>query len=51
MPILQIQSHLPMLLVGTIQLNKDLDAVYKYMTTLSTNMLSQMIISPSDNRG
>ena len=39
-----------MLLVRAIQLNKDLDAVYKYMTTLSANTLSPMIISPSDLR-
>ena len=39
-----------MLLVGIIQLNKDVDAVYKYMTTLSANMLSPMIISPSNLR-
>ena len=36
--------------MGIIQLNKDLDAVFKYMTTLSTNTLSPMIISPSDLR-
>ena len=39
-----------MLLVGIIQLNKDLDAVYKYMITLNANTLSPMIISPSDLR-
>ena len=39
-----------MLLVGIIQLNKDLDAVYKYMTTLSTNTFSPTIISPIDLR-
>ena len=39
-----------MLLVGTIHLNRDLDAVYKYMTILSTNTLSLMIISPSNLR-
>ena len=33
-----------------IQLNRDLDAVYKYMTTLSSDTLSPMIISPSDLR-
>ena len=48
--ILQICSHLSMLLVGIIQLNKDIDAVYKYMTTLSAKTLSPMIISPSDLR-
>ena len=48
--ILQIHSCLSMLLVGTIQPNKDLDAVYKYITTLSTNALSPMIISPSNLR-
>ena len=50
MSILQIHSNLPMLLLGMIQLNKDLDAVYKYMITLNTNILSPMIISPSDLR-
>ena len=50
MYILQICSHLSMLLVGIIQLNKDLDIVYKYMTTLSSNTLPPMIISPSDLR-
>ena len=50
MSLLQIGSHLSMLLVRAIQLNKDLDAVYKYMTTLSANTLSPMIISPSDLR-
>ena len=39
-----------MLLVGIIQLNKDIDAVYKYVTTLSANILSPTIISPSDLR-
>ena len=39
-----------MLLVGIIQLNKDFYTVYKYMTTLSANTLSPMIISPSDLR-
>ena len=37
MSILQISSQLSMLLVGTIQLNRELNAVYKYMTTLSAN--------------
>ena len=46
MSILQIHSHLSILLVGIIQLNRDLDAVYKYMTTLSSNTLSPMIIFP-----
>ena len=51
MSILKIHSQLSMLLVGTIQLNRNLvDAVYKYMTTLSTNTLSPMIISLSDLR-
>ena len=51
MSILQICSHLSILLVGIIQLNRDLDAVYKYMhTTLSSNTLSPIIISPSDLR-
>ena len=45
MSILQICTHLSMLLVGIIQINKDLDAVYKYMTTLSAYTLSPMIIS------
>ena len=30
-----------------MQLNRDLDAVYNYMTTLSSNTLSPTIISPS----
>ena len=51
MSILQIHSWLSMLPVGTIQLNGDLDAVYKYLTTLSANTLSPVIISPSDLRG
>ena len=50
MSILQVCSHLPILLVGIIQLNRDLDVVYKYMTTPSSNTLSPMIISPSDLR-
>ena len=50
MSILQINSHQSMLLMGTIQLDRDLDAVYKYMTTLSTTTVSPMIISPSDLR-
>ena len=36
MYILQICSHFSILLLGIIQLNRDLDAVYKYMTTLSS---------------
>ena len=36
--------------MGIIQINRDLDAVYKYMTTLSSNTLSPMIISPSNFR-
>ena len=43
--ILQIHSCLSILLVGIIQLNRDLDAIYKYMTTLSSNTLSPMTIS------
>ena len=39
-----------MLLMGTIQLDKDLDALYKYTTTLSANTLSPTIISPSHLR-
>ena len=50
MSILQICSHLSILLAGIIQLNRDLDAVYKYMTTLSSSILSPTIISPSDLR-
>ena len=50
MSILQIYSHLSILLVGIILLNRDLDAVYKYMITLSSNSLSPTIISPSDLR-
>ena len=50
MSILQTCSHLSMLLMGIIQLHKDLDPVYKYMTTLSANTLSPMIISSSDLR-
>ena len=50
MSILQICSHLSILLVGIIQLNRDLDTVYKYMTTLSSNTLSPTIIYPSDLR-
>ena len=50
MSILQTCSQLSMLLVGTIQLHRDLDAGYKYMTTLSANTLSPTIISPSDLR-
>ena len=50
MSILQICSCLSMLLVGLIQLNKDLDVVYRYMTTLSADTLSPMIISLTDLR-
>ena len=50
MSILQICSQLSMLCVGIIQLNRDLDAVYKYMPTLSANTLSPMIIFSSDLR-
>ena len=47
---LQIQSQLSTLLVGIIQLNEDLEEVYNYMTTLSSNVLSPSIISPVDLR-
>ena len=47
---LQIHSQLSNLLMGIIQLNKDLQEVYNYMTTLSSNVLSQSIISPVDLR-
>ena len=50
MSILQIHSHLSILLVGIIPHSRDLDEVYKYMNTLSSNMLFPMIISPSDLR-
>ena len=50
MSILQICSCLSMILMGTVQLNKDLDAVCKYMNTLSANTLSPTIISPSGLR-
>ena len=50
MSILQICSCLSILLVGIIQLNRDLDTVYKYMTILSSNTLSPMIIFSSDLR-
>ena len=43
---LQIQSQLSTLLVGLIHLEE----VYKYMTTLSSNVLSPSIISPVDLR-
>ena len=46
MSILQTCNCLSILLVWIIQLNRDLDAFYKYMT-LSSNTLSPMIISPS----
>ena len=47
---LQIRSQLSTLLVGIIWLNKDLEEVYNYMTTLSSNVLSPSIISPVDLR-
>ena len=47
---LQIRSRLSTLLVGIIQLNKDLEEVYNYMTTLISNALSPSIISPLDLR-
>ena len=47
---LQIRSWLSTLLVGIIQLNKDLEEVYNYMNTLSSNVLSPSIISPVDLR-
>ena len=36
--------------MGIIQLNKDLEEVYNYMTTLSSNILSPSIIFPVDLR-
>ena len=48
--ILQIWSQLSTLLVGIIQLNEDLEEVYNYMTTLSSNILFPSIISPFDLR-
>ena len=48
--ILQICSCLFILLVGIILLNRDLDAVCQYMTTLSCNTISPTIISPIDLR-
>ena len=50
MSILKICSNLSILLVEIIQLNRDLNAVYKYMTTLSSSTLPQMLISSSDLR-
>ena len=47
---LQIRSQLSTLLVAIIQLNKDLEEVYNYMTTLSSNVLSPSVISPVDLR-
>ena len=47
---LHIWSQLSTLLVGIIQLNKDLEEVYNYMTSLSSNILSPSIISPVDLR-
>ena len=43
---LQIRSPLSTLLVGIIQLNKDLEEVYNYMTTLGSNVLYPSVISP-----
>ena len=48
--ILQIRSQLSTLLVGIIQLNKDLEEVDNHITTLSSNVLSPSIISPVDLR-
>ena len=45
-----IRSRLSTLLVGIIQLNKDLEEVYNYMMTLSSNALSPSIISPVNLR-
>ena len=36
--------------MGTIQLNEDFVAVYKYMTIMSANILSPTLIFPSDLR-
>ena len=47
---LQIWSQLFTLLLGIIQLSKDLEEVYNYMTTLSSNVLSSSTISPVDLR-
>ena len=47
---LQIRSQLSTLLLGIIQLNKDLEEVYNYITTLSSNVLSPSIIFPVDLR-
>ena len=47
---LQIRSQLSTLLVSNIQLNKNLEEVYNYMTTLSSNILFPSIISPVDLR-
>ena len=50
LPMLQIKSLLSTLCVGIIQSNKDLEEVYNYMSTLSSNVLSPSIISPVDLR-
>ena len=47
---LQIQGQLFTLLVGIIQLNENLEELYKYMTTLSSNILSPSIKSLVDLR-
>ena len=47
---LQIWHQLSTLLVGVIQLNKDLEEGYNYMTTLCSNVLSPSIISPVELR-
>ena len=39
---LQIQSQLSTLLLGIIQVNKDLEEVYKYMTTVGFNFYPQV---------
>ena len=46
---LHIRSQLSILLLG-IQLNKELEEVYNYMTTLSPNVLSPSIKPPVDLR-
>ena len=48
--VLQIQSQLSTILVGIIPLNKDLEEIYNYLTTLSSNVLSPSIIFPVDLR-
>ena len=47
---LQIRSQLSTLLISIIQLNKGLEEVFNYMTTLSSNVLSPSIMSPVDLR-